>query len=693
FLREKEIRYLGTKATTCKSCHKDDDVHFYKGDFAKKDCQSCHNNVSWKEKIQFNHNLDTKYKLTETHAELKCNDCHLIDKKKKLFQYQWSHLNQKQCLSCHQDFHKNKLSSKFSNGECTKCHNQTKWSISKFDHGVTGYHLLGKHKEAQCIECHKVNKKQTSIKDLNFTGLKNNCLSCHQDFHFFGSMVSKKSGKLNQCSQCHEESSWKNTHNFNHNKDTSFSIDGKHLDLKCNDCHLPGQKVVSPKKSSGPLRPTSPKKPIYHWAQLNLKTCETCHKSPHQNEFSKELLNKKCTSCHTTQDWFIQKSDTGFDHDKTKFQLTGAHKSAKCSDCHGETRKKKFKFKSEASRFCIDCHKNIHEKQFKFKQDLENCSQCHSTEKFSPLSQFDHSETKYQLKEAHETLKCADCHQPSLKNYTIQWPSIKSKNHTEQLQKPMSIFHFPNLKSKTCLQCHDDFHKGQLDQSCNQCHNEKNWKTVSFNHNKQSQFALVGKHTEVKCSKCHVLSKETVLFKKETRNVVKFKPLSSLCFDCHKDPHKGSFGKTCQECHSEKGWSSTKDFHKNFTLNSVHYTIECSECHKDGKKLAGLSQQCLACHQKDDVHNGSSPNCKDCHTQHFWEATSFRHSLTKFPLRGAHRVIECSECHSNGVYKGLSSNCYTCHDSEFIANPSPHTSGNTSCIDCHKNTFTFKNVN
>lgn len=164
---------------------------------------------------------------------------------------------------------------------------------------------------------------------------------------------------------------------------------------------------------------------------------------------------------------------------------------------------------------------------------------------------------------------------------------------------------------------------------------------------------MLAKHADVKCEKCHINSAEKV----------KFKPLSTQCVDCRKDPHKGNFGKTCQECH------------------------------KDGKKLAGLSQQCIACHQKDDVHNGSQPNCKNCHTQHFWEVTSFRHSLSKFPLRGAHRVIECTDCHNNGIYKGLSSSCVSCHLKDFNANPAPHTSGNTNCIDCHKNTFTFSSAN
>lgn len=701
-VRPKDIRFLGTKATSCKSCHKKDDVHLYKGEFAKKDCNACHGNTSWKENIRFKHDQDTKFKLVEKHAELKCNDCHLKDKKKKVFQYQWDHLAQKQCLSCHQDFHINKLGTKYANGQCTTCHTQTKWAIAKFDHEITGYKLMGKHAEAKCSDCHKPNLKMAPAKgakaiankDLNFTGLKKQCLSCHQDYHKYGKTLSKAHGDLNQCSKCHDENSWKKTHNFDHNTQTQYPLEGKHLDLKCNDCHLPKELSAKNKKDlDGKNLTLKLKLPTYHWANLSSKTCETCHRNPHIGEFSKELLNKKCTVCHTPEDWFLQKSESGFDHSKSRFPLTGSHKSARCSDCHGETGKKKFKFTSVDLKFCIDCHQNIHEKQFQGKWNTKDCSQCHTTEKFWPLTSFDHNQTNYQLKGEHEKLKCSQCHTQSNEKYNLKWPNFHTKNHTEIFAKNSSQFQFPSLKAKSCRQCHEDYHQGQLSQNCNQCHTEKNWKTVNFDHNKQSKFPLQAKHADVKCEKCHVNSNEKIKFKGEVRSVVKFKPLSTQCVDCHKDPHKGNFGKTCQECHTEKNWRSTKDFHKNFTLSGLHYTLECSECHKDGKKLAGLSQQCIACHQKDDVHNGSQPNCKNCHTQHFWEVTSFRHSLTKFPLRGAHRVIECTDCHNNGIYKGLSSSCVSCHLTDFNANPAPHTSGNTNCIDCHKNTFTFSNGN
>ncbi len=780
--RKNEPRFIG-QVSSCISCHKKDDVHFYKGEFAKKDCNACHGNKSWKENIKFNHDVDTKFKLVGHHAEMKCAECHQVSKKQpKVMKYSWPNLKSSQCLACHQDFHKKNLSPKFSGGDCTTCHSQKVWKIESFNHEITKFKLNGKHAETKCVDCHlpkssaavKGVKKAVAVevKNLNFTGLKTQCLSCHEDFHKFGGFKSAKMGDLNQCLKCHTESDWNKTHTFNHNTSTKFAIDGEHTSLKCATCHLPSPKDLK----TDPKNLFLVKVPTYHWNQLDMKTCETCHKSPHVGVFSQKLLQQKCTSCHTTEGWGLTKSGSGFDHAKTRFALTGAHKSTKCSDCHGPSKKQVFKFKSVEAKFCIDCHTNIHVGQFSAKFSAQDCTVCHSTQNFTERLDFDHNKTAYPLLGEHSKVKCLDCHKPTAEKFSLKWPNFRSKDHVTLKPVAKSKFSFPEIKQQKCLachtdyhkgqlstnclechsekgwkptlfnhntqsrfklmgshetldctkchlptkdnveykgqfkavlkykpiksnciDCHTDYHKGQLSSSCQECHTEKAWKPTNFNHNKQSSFKLKGKHEKVDCFKCHTNSKETVNLtinsKSQSRFVVQFKPVSSACIDCHKDPHKGNFGRNCQECHTESSWKSTKDFHKNFTLTGVHYTLDCAECHKDGKKLSGMSQQCLMCHQKDDIHNGMLPDCKSCHTQHFWEASKFRHSLTQFPLRGAHRTLDCAECHTNGAYKGLSSTCVTCHLSGFQANPTPHSSGNTNCIECHKNTFTFKSAN
>lgn len=776
-VRKTESRYLG-QASTCISCHKKDDIHFFKGDFTKKDCNACHTNTSWKENITFSHNTDTKFKLVERHEELKCNDCHQIDKKKKVFRYQWTALAKNQCLSCHTDFHKKNLSPKYATGKCTTCHNQTKWTLPNFKHEVTGFKLNGEHAVSKCIDCHK-NQKQNikiEVKKFNFTGLKQNCTSCHKDYHQFGNLKNVKFGPLSQCLKCHNESSWNESHTFDHNVHTKYRLDGEHLKLTCIDCHLPQNKPPVPNKTPSLSKLTPLKGPTYHWKNLDSNSCVTCHSSPHLKEFSKTLLAKKCSDCHTTESWFTQKSNSGFDHNKTRFALTGSHKATRCSDCHGPAGKQIFKFKSIETKFCIDCHTNVHTGQFKtLNLNINSCTQCHNTEKFSDLKSFNHNLTAYKLEGKHTKVNCSECHTPTKADpYKLVWPNFASKQNdkTKNLLKPKSELKFANLKQNqcltchqdqhagqlsntctnchsvndwkpakfdhakqsqfkivgkhielkcvdchkptdkkitvkgkaiqvvqykpiatTCITCHNDYHRGQLDTNCSNCHSEKNWKPALFDHNKQSRFPLFAKHTQVSCIKCHKNTNEKTEYKGKARWVTQFKPLGTTCVECHKDPHSGSFGKQCAECHSERNWKSTKEFHKNFTLSGVHFSMECTECHKDGKKLAGLSQQCLSCHQKDDIHNGSLPNCKSCHSQQFWEMTTFRHSMTRFALRGAHRVIDCSACHQNGTYKGLSNTCVACHLTDYQANPTPHTSGNTNCIECHRNTFTFKNTN
>lgn len=747
FLHPGDTRYFG-KISNCASCHKKDDIHFFKGNFANKDCNSCHGLKSWKENLKFNHDRDTKFKLEGKHLEMKCNDCHLSDKKKKVYQYSWAGLDKKQCLSCHQDQHKTNLGPKYQNGQCTTCHNQNQWKIEKFNHEITKYKLNFKHNEIACIDCHKQeglkNPKKAipsvELKNYKWTGLKTDCLACHDNIHKFGSHKSNKMGDLNQCAKCHTENDWKKIHDFNHNQTTRYPLDGKHLELKCADCHLPND----------PKNPTRLKNKtigVYHWDQLDTKTCENCHANPHIGQFKKELLSKKCSTCHTTESWSSMKSGTGFDHGKTRFQLLDAHSKTACAschningkqvfkfksveqkfciDCHSSTKipfslqrpnisakelkagghqsfKSQFKFKSADQKFCIDCHDNVHVGQFSQKFSSQSCTTCHSTQNFTERLSFNHNETTYSLKGAHDKLNCSDCHTPTKSAFNLKMPNISGKDFKNGRQAWKGQFHFQELEAKACLSCHQDYHKGQLGSDCMKCHNETSWKTPPFDHNRSTKFALTDKHKDVDCKKCHLpLKNEWTLFKKEQRPVLKFRPTSPLCSDCHKDVHKGNFGKQCQECHSAREWKTTKDFHKNFTLTGVHYSLECAECHKDGRKLAGLSQQCLSCHQKDDPHTGTLPNCKECHRQQFWEVAGFKHSMTRFPLRGAHRTAECMDCHYKGgnqaFYQGLNTQCQSCHAADFsgagaISAHSTQTSA-SDCSQCHRNQFSFKSAN
>ncbi len=667
-IRPTDVTYI-SNVKTCLSCHKKDDVHFFKGKYEKVDCNTCHGLKTWKTEIKFDHQKDTGYKLVEKHAEVSCKDCHIPKKTPRHAIYKWPDLKKKACLTCHENYHKANLSPQFSSGNCTQCHTQTAWKIPQFNHKVTRFILKGKHAEAKCVDCHKVAKP--TVKNPNWTGLKTACLACHDDFHKFGLHKSKELGNLNQCSICHNDSNWKTIHNFEHNSDTRYDIDGEHSKLKCAECHLP-------KVKNAPLLKIG----IYAWPHLTDKTCENCHKSPHIGKFSKEILKKRCTECHVTSGWQVIRKGENFKHDQTRFKLTGKHSKTTCTACHVKDKKQIFQFKGFEKGFCNECHQNVHINQMSPKMTDQACSQCHSTDNFKLQKAFDHNQTRYRLTGSHEKLKCEQCHIATQEKFPVRPPSVKHQ------------YLFPKLAQEQCLSCHADVHKGQLPQNCLQCHTTGDWHKVRFEHNKDSQYLLKGKHSALKCSECHrPIAGQFTLENKKQVPTVHYKPIGMQCLNCHNDAHKGHYGKQCLSCHTETEWKITRDFHKNFNLSGVHFTLQCQECHKQGGKLAGLSNECNYCHRKDDVHGGSLPRCDQCHRQQFWEEPKFNHSLSRFPLRGVHRTITCQECHANGVYRGLSTACIACHATDLAGAISPvnHTpSANfTDCASCHKQQFAW----
>jgi hypothetical protein len=675
-LRPNQPVFLGANASSCKTCHAKDDVHFFKGDYAKKDCNACHALEKWKTGIKFDHTKDGHYKIEGTHEKLTCNECHNPEKKGKAGSiYQWPDLKAQKCLSCHENYHKSALSPKFQGGNCTQCHSQTEWKIPHFDHGITKYSLRGKHAEITCSECHTKTLPAPAKKDrmgraygkfIEWKGLKAACLSCHKDYHRFGNYKSPMHLKPAQCLSCHDESSWAEVHDFSHNASTRFKIDGEHKKMKCSECHLEVDKKPIP-----PPRPG-----VYVWPQLMTKTCEACHKSPHIGKFPKAMLAKRCTECHVTDGWkVIRNNGKNFDHAATRFPLTGKHVGISCTSCHIKNKVEVYKWTTTDKGFCIVCHENVHTRQFDNNLNAQSCGECHSTKNFTERFKFDHNQTRYPLKGAHAKVECSTCHTPT----NMLFP-VKSGHR-------MNKYLFPNLEKDSCLACHQDTHRGQLSKNCLQCHNESQWKPFRFDHQTQSKYPLNGKHKELRCDQCHKSDKNnTVQDFSKVYPLVHFKPIGTQCLNCHKDPHNGHFGSSCSSCHAEQTWKVTKDFHRNFTLTGVHFTLQCTECHGQGKMLSGLSQECMVCHKKDDVHSGTLPVCSTCHLQSMWENNKFRHSLTNFPLKGAHRTLQCQSCHANGTYQGLSSECVACHLKDALTATSPAHSpiGNfTNCTQCH----------
>ncbi len=525
------------------------------------------------------------------------------------------------CKECHVRFHKEQQS-----GLCADCHKDVKADIQKHE----GFH--GRLGEKECRECHTDHKGRNAkivvLDTKNFDHSKTDfpllgahlkpgkvkCKDCHEAKKKYREAPSecnachrkddKHKGSLGtDCKSCHNERSWKETR-FDHSLEkTRFALIGKHVDVKCSKCH------VSQSKFKG----------VSH-------ECVACHR---KDDKHKGQYGKKCETCHTARDW----KKIEFDHDtQTKFRLLGKHDSVKCISCH----KKPLFSKEKTPTTCIACHRkdDVH------KGGLgDKCATCHSEEKWK-AAKFDHDkDTKFPLSGKHLTTKCDACHKPELKAAAIKLAT-------------------------TCIGCHkkDDKHKENFGTKCESCHKEKDWKQISFDHDRDTKYALKGKHEQVKCISCH------------TGKLYQQK-LSQDCASCHTkdDVHKGKLGIRCESCHNERDWKDAKIDHgrTRFPLLGLHATVECKKCHQT-KLFRDTPSDCFSCHKKDDdkVHKRRlGTKCETCHNARSWKAWDFDHDKrTKFKLDGGHKKLDCYACHKKAMEDRIvaASTCVGCHDGDDV---------------------------
>jgi hypothetical protein len=463
----------------CNDCHKKDDQEKgHKGSLGKQ-CESCHDEKSWKDAI-FNHEK-TKFPLTGgKHAEVKCSSCHInkiynnapkdcfschkkddqekghkgryatkcaschTDKgwKETRFNHDSDthyslrgkhaqakcdscHLPEKgllyqqklpeKCVACHKKDDQEKGHKGLLGENCASCHNERGWKNSNFNHDKTQFPLLDKHKEAKCDTCH--------VGGVSGTGsqlkikIEKECIACHKkDDQDKG----HKGRYGSKCDSCHSEKGWKST-KFDHDRDTKYLLKEKHRLTKCDACHLPEKGA------------------LYQQTKLSSQ-CVSCHL---KDDKHKNQLGNKCESCHTEKRW----QGVPYDHNKARFTLTGSHAKTECKLCHQTPA-----FHDTPST-CYACHQkdDKHKQRFGMK-----CEACHYTGTWKSWD-FDHAKTRFSLEGGHEKLACDDCHKA---------PANKQKN-------TMSI-------SRACVSCHlkDDVHDGGFSGQCERCHVVSNWKQV-----------------------------------------------------------------------------------------------------------------------------------------------------------------------------------------------------------------------
>jgi hypothetical protein len=368
----------------------------------KVSCKTCHSAKGWqldKEIYSFDHNK-TAFALTGQHNTINCRQCH----KSLVFTEAKIH-----CIECHNDIHQST-----TGPDCSRCHTPVSWLVNNINeiHQMSRFPLLGAHRTADCIQCHK------SESLVRFDVLGVNCVDCHRgDYMATTNPNHIQSGISEDCSQCHPVTAFQWTGaGFNHN---IFPLTGGHSIPKCTDCHL-----TQDYSSTSPV-------------------CYSCHQQNYQAttnpNHSASGIPTDCQVCHSLNPGWTPAS---FNH--TNFPLTLGHSTVTCNDCHKGNY-------TTTSTDCFSCHQtdynnttNPNHASLSFSTV---CTSCHSTNPgWKPASYTQHDTQFFPIYSGRHRgtwNSCTDCH-TSVANY--------------------SLF--------DCIHCHTNAHSGEnyTNAQCYSCH-------------------------------------------------------------------------------------------------------------------------------------------------------------------------------------------------------------------------------
>ncbi|HZF30237.1 MAG TPA: cytochrome c3 family protein [Gammaproteobacteria bacterium] len=483
-------------------------------------------------------------RVIAAHASIedKCESCHESNDKQNQAQL---------CFSCHTAVRDDVAASSGFHGrdsevkgkQCYNCHAEHEGRDAKivkldpkaFEHSHTDFPLTGAHRDTSCTTCHVAGKAYRETPQL--------CSGCH-------SRDDPHAGALGAaCGTCHAAAAWKQT-TFDHSK-TRFPLLGMHGGAACGACHAEQRFAGTP------------------------TDCAACHRT---DDVHKGRNGAQCAGCHTPSAWPVQR----FDHvGKTGFALRGAHERLACQSCHVKN------LEAALPKTCVGCHQKTDPHAGRLGT---SCGDCHSSSAWRDTG-FDHATVaKFPLVGKHATLACQTCHANGVDaplgrecaschaddphrgqlgprcdscHGQSAWPS--------QIRFDHGLIAFPLLGKHAALECkachasaafHDagaecadchgalDPHAGRFGAECATCHNPTAWSAWTFDHAKQTAFALTGTHAKVQCAACH---------RRPTAELAAA-AAGGNCAACHRqdDPHAGRFGTTCATCHNTSSFGELR---------------------------------------------------------------------------------------------------------------------------------------
>lgn len=348
------------------------------------------------------------------------------------------------------------------------------------------------------------------------------------------------------------------------------------------------------------------------------------------------------------------------------------------------------------------------------------------------------------------TQLCGSCHHEHAGTVLVTWGSLEGCDPPERFQErhaELTGFALTGKHAKApCGSCHKDLPSGRRtyltaqpacqschasvsphgpmrDDGCQRCHSDAGWSPqIPFDHQKETQYPLVGMHHKAPCTGCH-----------KDRSFRMTVEQYADCSPCHSNPHGTRFNGQlqCSFCHTPNSWGESVFDHgkrTRFLLTGGHAApkqMDCRRCHRgegksDFEDLRGLVTgskgpfpiSCAGCHEHAEAHGGDVRlrQCLICHDPgqeelkpdlNIKKMTYVGHPPgRRFPLTGGHALARmkdksyCTACHRNVSqgFEKLSTACFSCHKGTDQERGHRGVLGK-QCDDCHDSgTGTWKDT-
>lgn len=480
---------------------------------------------------------------------------------------------------------------------------------------------------------------------------------------------------------------------------TGFPLTGKHVQLKCEVCHVDGDLEGLP------------------------TDCASCHDNiiAIGQPLNHIVTSSNCDTCHTAEGW---EQVNRIDHTEVSANCVECHNgtiaagkpqrhlatSDICSACHSNVSFKPVLLVNhqETLGTCSSCHNNVIATGQSRRHVFTNreCDICHETTAWTPASVnpggrrgiYDH---------AGITSACARCHNGSVAQGKplehIETTELCESCHTIGGWFPVvNIDHEEVIGSCGSAGCHNKplNHINATD-SCQACHTAQTWvPLLGVDHGEVlgscdsagcHALPLTG-HINVigECDGCHRSTQWVPVLRVNHSFVI------GTCFSCHdgvititKPANHVDTSNECDLCHA------TISFNPVLVVDHTQVNGVCSSCHNLPAVHVSTTDECDACHNDLNWsfaavdHSGFSNNCISCHNGVEASGKGAQHLSTTDVCDACHDVFPgtwspvapnrvdhgetigtCASCHAKPVnHLATSNNCEACH----AASPVPWT--------------------